>query len=175
MAKMGAELNESGKGSFITLTYDDESLPPGGSLRPRDVTLFIKSLREAIRPVKFRYYYAGEYGSKTERPHYHMCVFGLSEKTCINSKAFGTIVKEIWTHGLVHHGTLTMDSVGYVAGYVQKKKFFKNDPRLKGRKPEFSRMSRKPSLGTSIVPGVVRALRKKATTSVVEYKNLDRF
>ena len=48
-----------------------------------------------------------------------------------------------------------MDSAQYVAGYVQKKKFHKNDPKLKGRYPEFQRMSRKPAMGSNLIESVV--------------------
>lgn len=91
---------------FLTLTYDDEHLPildhidykyvqdgkeitdeiendgtwTTGSLYPEDVTKFLKSLKEYYRIEKnitgIRYFYCGEYGETTQRPHYHMILFG---------------------------------------------------------------------------------------------------
>ena len=41
--------------SFITLTYDDEHVPPGGSLRYRDFQLFMKRLRKRFDPLKISF------------------------------------------------------------------------------------------------------------------------
>ena len=62
--------------AFITLTYSDSNLPPGGSLHYTDFQLFMKRLRKrAGMPVRF--YCGGEYGeSGTVRPHFHACLFG---------------------------------------------------------------------------------------------------
>ena len=60
---------------FLTLTYDDEHLPEGNTLEPSHLTLFIKRLRERFRPNAIRYFACGEYGDRSERPHYHLVVF----------------------------------------------------------------------------------------------------
>lgn len=60
---------------FITLTYNDEHLPPYQSLRYYDFQLFFKRLRK--RFGKARYFMAGEYGDINARPHYHAIIFGL--------------------------------------------------------------------------------------------------
>lgn len=54
---------------FITLTYDDEHLPLGMSLVPKDLQDFLKRFRSRIAPIKVRYYGVGEYGDQTQRPH----------------------------------------------------------------------------------------------------------
>lgn len=79
---------------FVTLTYDDFSIPRGefidfkgdiydSNLCRRDVQLFIKNLREWERTVNNRtgikVFYCGEYGDRMGRPHYHICIFGCSE------------------------------------------------------------------------------------------------
>lgn len=65
---------------FITLTYNEDNLPKGGSLCQDDMTLFLKRLRKWIDTVhpgkRIRYFYCGEYGAKSKRPHYHLCLFG---------------------------------------------------------------------------------------------------
>ena len=68
-----ASLHENN--SFITLTYDDASMPLGGSLCYRDFQLFMKQLRKVTGKVTF--YCGGEYGEQLSRPHYHACIFGF--------------------------------------------------------------------------------------------------
>lgn len=83
------ELEYHDSAYFVTLTYDEEHVPvnyygcqytgealPSMTLRKRDFQLFMKRLR-----FKFgdgiRFFGAGEYGSNTFRPHYHLIIFGL--------------------------------------------------------------------------------------------------
>lgn len=83
---------------FVTLTYDDYHVPRSYypdpdtgeaqlslTLQPDDVTLFLKRLRKNTGQ-EFRYFYCGEYGPSTWRPHYHLIIFGLrlTDLTTIN-------------------------------------------------------------------------------------------
>ena len=61
---------------FITLTYDDEFLPVGGSLDKGAFPRFMKRLRKKFEPRRIRFYHAGEYGDRFGRPHYHALLFG---------------------------------------------------------------------------------------------------
>lgn len=61
------------KNSWITLTYQENPV----TLVRRDVQLFIKRLRKAHPERRIRYFAAGEYGSKSLRPHYHVCLFNF--------------------------------------------------------------------------------------------------
>ena len=61
---------------FVTLTYDDEHLPPGKSLNYPDVQKFLRRLRKRVG-VPIRFYLCGEYGDDTDRPRYHICLFGF--------------------------------------------------------------------------------------------------
>lgn len=63
------------KTAFITLTYDEESLPKDKSLKPKHLKAFIKALRKKLNPIKLRYYAVGEYGFEKNRPHYHIAAF----------------------------------------------------------------------------------------------------
>lgn len=125
--------------AFFTLTYEGEFLPPGGSLDPGHLEEFRYKLRHAIGP--FRYYFIGEYGERGWRPHYHGILFGKLPSALE--------IWEIWRRGRVHVGFLEHDSAGYIAGYVTKKLTKRDDDRLGGRHPEFSRMSRKPGIGVT--------------------------
>lgn len=99
-----------------------------------------------------RFFAVGEYGDKTERPHYHVALFNMpgcqygftrGEKCCENCELY----RETWGHGNIFAGSLTWHSAQYVANYVTKKMTDKGDRRLNGRHPEFTRMSRNPGIG----------------------------
>ena len=63
---------------FVTLTYDDEKVPKTASglmtLQKSDLQKFFKRLRKKTHE-KISYYAVGEYGDKTQRPHYHIILF----------------------------------------------------------------------------------------------------
>jgi len=84
------ELEYHDSAYFVTLTYDEAHVPkhyypdpetgealPSMSLCKRDFQLFMKRLRKAFPDDKIRFFAAGEYGTKTFRPHYHAIIFGL--------------------------------------------------------------------------------------------------
>lgn len=132
------------KNCFITLTYNQECLPPGGSLVKQDYQQFMKRLRwhfsekrvnpETGRKKRYykpiRYYHCGEYGDKTRRPHYHAALFGVDfedlEPVLYNSNSqqwiysSGTLA-DIWKMGNVTVGELTWESASYLAHYITKK------------------------------------------------------
>lgn len=157
--------------TFITLTYSDENLPIGSSevfgpmkpsyptlLKPH-VQLWLKRLRKEIAPLRIRYFVVGEYGDVSNRPHYHVALFGYpncqrgktfyrmtghTQKSCC---AHCDLIMKTWGLGAVLLGSLTAESSQYIAGYVTKKMTSKTDSRLMGRAPEFSLMSLKPGIG----------------------------
>lgn len=127
---------------FLTLTYDTKYVPitPNGfmNLDKRDVQLFMKRLRKAHpkNHPKIKYYAAGEYGTKSFRPHYHLIIFNADL----------SLFASAWDKGQIHYGTVTGASVGYTLKYLSKPKripVHRNDDRL----PEFSLMSK--GLGAS--------------------------
>lgn len=114
---------------FITLTYAPDYIPVSysevgnhvvavPSLYKKDIQLFLKRLRRSLS-YPIRYYFVGEYGSRTFRPHYHAIVYGL--KTCDNYK-----VREAWRQGFVCVKPFFNETTVYVAGYIQKKLFGKD-------------------------------------------------
>lgn len=132
---------------FVTLTYRDPEIGPArGHLCARDVTLFLKRLRQRVWPAVVRYYAVGEYGEMTHRPHYHLALFGLGpedERTIDLS----------WGRGFVSVLPLCQKTAQYVVGYVTKKF---DAASLPGRVPPFARMSRHPGLGAGAVPEIAR-------------------
>jgi hypothetical protein len=114
---------------FITLTYAPENLPPDAGLRKRDFQLFMKRLRKAYPDKKIRYYHAGEYGDRTNRPHYHAILFNhnFNDWTYLFDSPSGSEIytsptlERIWGLGFVTIGTVNMESAAYVARYCVKK------------------------------------------------------
>lgn len=154
--------------AFVTLTYADDSLPPGGNLDPSHPRDWMKRLRSRVAPSRFRFFLVGEYGDESKRPHYHAALFGFP--TCINGDTrlgcikrpchWCDLVRETWGKGNILLGKLEDDSAGYVAGYVTKKMNVAGDPRLEGRHPEFGRMSLRPGIGHSALWEIADALLK---------------
>lgn len=131
---------------FLTLTY--ASSP--GTLVPEDLQLFIKRLRRRIEPNKLRYFACGEYGSKGQRPHYHLLLFGyrpddlkVLKKTEKNQIIYTSDeLSSIWNKGFCSVGNVSGFSAKYCAKYMQKL----NDLPDNYVKP-FTRASTKPGLG----------------------------
>lgn len=185
-----AESQTSKHSYFITLTYDDEHLPQPeltierchgnkgfySSLAPEDMTLFIKRLRKFFSD-KFgfdgiKYYYVGEYGPKTSRPHYHMILFTYDldlspflrvvDARALTGRDYKYQVCELledkWQNGYVCVGEVNWDSLCYVARYCMKKLHGLHEEEYQklclsqGLTPtvrEFPRMSRRPGIGAS--------------------------
>lgn len=140
---------------FVTLTYDDDHLPQGGTLVKRDLQLFMKRLRKA-RNEKIRFYACGEYGDRTQRPHYHLLLFGVDfpDRRLRKRSASGydyydsAELRKLWPAGQNIVGAVTFESAAYVARYVMKK--ITGDVaewHYSGREPEFQLMSRRPGIG----------------------------
>lgn len=157
--------------AFITLTYDDENLPDGATLVPEHVKDWLKRLRRRVYPHRLRYFYVGEYGDKSERPHYHVALFGYPH--CIKSRnlpkcapqcncVICETISSTWQMGRVDVGTLTRDSAQYIAAYTVKKMTNPNNEKVKqwlnGRHPEFARMSLKPGIGALAIDSLAEAL-----------------
>lgn len=148
---------------FATLTYKTEELTWGDkrpTLVPRDLERFWKRLRKAKKDASIRYFAAGEYGDKLNRPHYHACIFGTSfeDKKLISTKGGNRLyssdmLDDIWTHGSTSFGDVTFQSASYVARYCMKKHVGKDSGYYKdeGIEPEFVRMSRRPGIGRQYI------------------------
>lgn len=153
--------------AFVTLTYSAENLPEGGSLVPLDLQLFLKRFRETISPQRVRFYAVGEYGDESDRPHYHIalygygpCRFGRSRYSKLYSDCCDICdtIRDTWGLGHIYVGELEIKSAMYVAGYMLKKMTNSDDPRLNGRHPEFARMSLRPGIGAWAMDEVAHSL-----------------
>lgn len=155
---------------FVTLTYDDRSIPGNWALSPRDLQLFIKRLRAALHPMPIRYFAVGEYGDTSRRPHYHLSVFGVSGYMLVNDKPLvieayprgikrvvGGIIHECWGNGLVDVQEFNHVTAAYVAGYTTKKVNDYVNKRV-WNYPEFMRSSNRPGLGVVAMEHIARIL-----------------
>lgn len=100
---------------FITLTYSDWMLPHDGKLNRGHVQSYMKKLRHNLPQCNIRYFYVGEYGTKTGRPHWHIIMFGASDER---------VIRTSWTNssgrlrGHVHIGKVNEASIMYTLKYV---------------------------------------------------------
>lgn len=156
---------------FLTLTYDDEHLPRSypvdestGEIISVHATLVKKHLQDFLKRLrfhttqKFRYFVAGEYGTQSYRPHYHLLLFGLrlndlsviSQNFAGQSYYVSDMIQKCWPDGIHILGPVTWQSASYVAQYTMKKATHGYDPRyyrVAAIQPEYQSMSLKPGLG----------------------------
>lgn len=106
---------------FLTLTYNEENCPDG--LEKNDLKKFWKRLRRKTSAT-IKYLACGEYGDRTNRPHYHAAVVGLELndlKRWDSENHNSPYLDRIWSNGIVTVSELTEGRIKYVAGYVLKK------------------------------------------------------
>lgn len=115
-------------GCFLTLTYDNEHLPRGGTLVKKHFQDFMKRLRRGFPPKSVRYFHCGEYGSLRRRPHYHAIVFGVDfpDKIFFKEKNGNRLyisakLEQLWPFGSSLIGSVTFESAAYVARYCVEK------------------------------------------------------
>lgn len=174
--------------AFVTLTYDDDHLPTDGGLNKDHVQRFLKRLRkwaegERARNLTYtnerqlargvrreeggagiRYFLCGEYGETFDRPHFHLCLFGVhfTDSLFLGSEGEHDLyssetLNRLWGKGFAVIGQLTFESAAYVARYVVKKvtgpradeHYMRDDPltgQVRRLPPEFATMSRRPGI-----------------------------
>lgn len=156
--RLEQELNRSITAHFVTLTYDSTHVPITDalymSLKKEDVQKFFKRLRKAVssewrrqharqefekheawfteEPV-IKYYLCGEYGTDTNRPHYHAIIYNVPD---------WSYIENAWQMGAIHYGDdVSSNAMAYTTKYMDKPKripMHRNDD----RQPEFSLMSK---------------------------------
>jgi len=124
---------------FVTLTYRDPDkctkqqykdgyyIPSNYSLRPLDVSKFIRKLRKSVTH-KVRYFYCGEYGDENQRPHYHIVLFNHSfkdQQLWKDDQGFYTYtspsLEKLWPWGFSTVQELNYETAAYCAKYSLKK------------------------------------------------------
>ena len=155
---------------FLTLTYDEQHLPPWASLDHRHFQLFMKRTREWLRRrntnIKLRFYMCGEYGENLGRPHYHAIIFNFDFLDKLYFKAAGKegtlytsdTLRRLWGMGHTLIGDVTFNSAAYVARYCidkingdQAKAHYavidQETGEIHQRTPEYTRSSNQPGIG----------------------------
>lgn len=153
--------------SFVTLTYEDASVPRNDDgqqvLVKKDYKRFIRQFSRSSFGPNFRWYGVGEYGDDSQRPHYHFILFGvgigwhqeverswskpikaknITEKMVRERRIIREGNRHFQLQGFVSMSPLVPERCAYVCGYVVKKMTAEDDTRLKGRPPEFRSMSK---------------------------------
>lgn len=116
---------------FVTLTYEEEKLIYGNSIRSTiykpEIQLFIKRLRKNTGAT-FKYFAVGEYGDSFGRPHYHVLFFGIDFRDLSDIKSDGTFLTKqqaylepSWGKGHVQTSSMCWETASYCAKYVTKK------------------------------------------------------
>lgn len=173
---------------FVTLTFDNKYVPmsPKGYMTlpykedrvinkgknkgktkkvPSEYHMesFIKRLRyyqNGSKKSKIKYYGVGEYGSKTNRPHWHLIIFNVNDKEDIH---------KAWPYGTVHVGNVSGDSIAYTCKYIDKPSRIPvhiNDDRV----PEYSRMSQ--GLGDRfLTPAMIRYFKADYSRNFITLKD----
>ena len=185
--RMMLEYDNTKKAVFLTLTYSDNNLIDNkyrhyslivdsntedgvkyATLDKRDFQLFMKRLRkdEYFNRFKLRFFLAGEYGTKTLRPHAHIILFGVDindipdcypsigvefegvKKSKYKYKYYHSdYLDKIWSNGYVTIAEVNWQTCAYVARYSTKKLENRIGYDERNVIPEFSLMSRKPGIG----------------------------
>lgn len=105
-----------------------------------------------------KYYACGEYGTETNRPHYHAIIFNLPQLWLLDPN----YLESTWKHGRIHIGDANIKTIHYTLKYMMKDQAENND---QGREKTFSLMSK--GLGLSYLTPQMRAYIKNQQTGTV--------
>jgi hypothetical protein len=115
--------------TFLTLTYNEKTIPDNHQLEKKALQRYFKRVRSENK--KLKYYAVGEYGTDNGRPHYHAIVFNIPNQLLVDkwqNPVFrvNTNTGEITESGKQPIGFVTTDqvteaSIHYVTGYILSK------------------------------------------------------
>lgn len=148
------EVKQAQSSVFLTLTYSPENIPfdeetGSETLLKSDLQDYMKRIRNYLKrgvteknflgtnvksdPVKVKlvYFAQGEYGSKKDRPHYHMILFNFPIQ-------YQYLLEKAWNKGFVHFGECNQATIHYCTKYL----IMKYDPNFDGRQSPFALMSK---------------------------------
>lgn len=148
---------------FITLTYENTYSNSNGvpSVHLEHLQKFLKRVRKKLH-FKVRFYAVGEYGSKTNRPHYHIMLFDFPND-------FISVLVSEWKYGFIYPGEINMKSAMYIAKYHVNKTSFPL-----GANPSFTVMSRKPGIGANYVERMAKFHSNMITRAFYPEYNIKR-
>jgi hypothetical protein len=146
--RINEEQKKAKSSCFLTLTYEKTPLSANGlpTLVKKDYQNFFKRLRKLAPAQKgknrLKYFACGEYGTKTQRPHYHAIVFNIPQDIINNA----TQIRDTWKHGHVMVTNSNLATINYVVGYITKGGFKHQIDKEHGiyddRIPDFQLMSK---------------------------------
>lgn len=167
--RLKEELKTSTSAWFITMTYTDENLPYSKygipTINKKALQNFLKRVRKhhhtnneksSPRYVKMppvRFYGVGEYGTKTDRPHYHVILYNIHFQTA-------TKMDKLWPFGQIKMSPVGDAQMHYITKYHVNSKedreiLDESSGELQSlsnlRIPEFSLQSTKPGIGIGYV------------------------
>lgn len=165
--RIAQELKHSETALFLTFTYDDDHVIYGEfkpTLFKRDMQLFLKRLRKYItdkkimsqraqKPPQIKYFIVGEYGSETERPHYHGLLFNIPLQV-------HPFITDIWQKGFVHFGNVEEASTLYTMKYIVQP-----EDQMQGVEKQFSLISK--GIGSSYLSNAMIKYHKKGLKAFV--------
>lgn len=145
------ELEDHDSAVFTTLTYAPETEPV--TLQKSHLQRWLKRFRKAVGPNRtIRFFASGEYGEKTQHPHYHAILFGASVGDA-------DLVDETWGLGFTQTKPVNARNIAYTAGYTSKKigylkaaaeeRIDLETGEVYHWQPPFIQMSRRPGLGAT--------------------------
>ena len=130
------------KKCFLTLTYAESPI----ILVRKDLQNFMKRFRQYLdyyeNGTKIRIFYAGEYGTVRNRPHYHIIVYGWEDTNakylCINDKKQivlqSDIIQKIWGLGRTSYQNFSTKEAPYISLYNTNKETFKKAYKINRQK-----------------------------------------
>lgn len=147
------ELSLYKKNTFITLTYNENSLPADKDEMQQHIKTFQNSIRR-VSDVRPKFFYSVEYGSKNQRPHFHMIIFGhdfqdqiLQRTTPKGNKLYTSIhLEKLWKHGFHSIGEANVKTSYYIASYALKN-LTQYDTGTGEELKDYLRVSTRPAIG----------------------------
>lgn len=116
-ARMEMESQYSKSCYFVTLTYSDDNLPYVFDIPTLDKSHYQNFLKRLRNKTSFRFFGVGEYGSESQRPHYHFMFF---LKKPLSKENFRKLIGECWTFGFNTVKNGKVQRMYYIAKYCCK-------------------------------------------------------
>lgn len=114
---------------FVTLTYDDDHLPPTWREAKKNAPRFIRSVREARRAKQLPcgYVYVHEALHGNQRPHHHIVIHAADRDRDLLDRSWQL-------------GSVSTETIGEFGGIQKLAKYITKEPRDKGKPVPGERM-----------------------------------